>query len=142
MYERNYELLRSKFSEFFLPTLFTSMAGNIIVIILSNQATLIFFSILFVFSILLFFAVGIDAIERLNRLSSGILRCDILMLKQANSSRYRFGKYSYYDYFYTCVGPDGSQRVFMSRKPSKVSAGQKVLAVYYGQNDTKLYKLR
>ena len=121
---------------------FSSMAGNIIVIILSNQATLIFFSILFVFSILLFFAVGIDAIERLNRLSSGILRCDILMLKQANSSRYRFGKYSYYDYFYTCVGPDGSQRVFMSRKPSKVSAGQKVLAVYYGQNDTKLYKLR
>ena len=31
MYERNYELLKSKFSEFFLPTLFTSMAGNIIV---------------------------------------------------------------------------------------------------------------
>ena len=29
MYERNYELLRSKFKEFFLPTLFTSMAGNI-----------------------------------------------------------------------------------------------------------------
>ena len=29
MYERNYELLRAKFSEFFLPTLFTSMAGNI-----------------------------------------------------------------------------------------------------------------
>ena len=29
MYERNYELLRSKFTEFFLPTLFTSMAGNI-----------------------------------------------------------------------------------------------------------------
>jgi len=29
MYERNYKLLRSKFSEFFLPTLFTSMAGNI-----------------------------------------------------------------------------------------------------------------
>ena len=29
MYERNYELLRSKFAEFFLPTLFTSMAGNI-----------------------------------------------------------------------------------------------------------------
>ena len=29
MYERNYELLRSKFNEFFLPTLFTSMAGNI-----------------------------------------------------------------------------------------------------------------
>ncbi len=29
MYERNYDLLRSKFSEFFLPTLFTSMAGNI-----------------------------------------------------------------------------------------------------------------
>ena len=29
MYERNYELLRSKFGEFFLPTLFTSMAGNI-----------------------------------------------------------------------------------------------------------------
>ncbi|MDO5815477.1 MAG: MATE family efflux transporter [Methanobrevibacter sp.] len=29
MYERNYELLRSKFQEFFLPTLFTSMAGNI-----------------------------------------------------------------------------------------------------------------
>ena len=29
MYERNYELLRRKFKEFFLPTLFTSMAGNI-----------------------------------------------------------------------------------------------------------------
>ena len=29
MYERNYELLRSKFGEFFFPTLFTSMAGNI-----------------------------------------------------------------------------------------------------------------
>ena len=29
MYERNYSLLRSKFKEFFLPTLFTSMAGNI-----------------------------------------------------------------------------------------------------------------
>ena len=29
MYERNYELLKSKFSEFFMPTLFTSMAGNI-----------------------------------------------------------------------------------------------------------------
>ncbi len=29
MHERNYNLLRSKFSEFFLPTLFTSMAGNI-----------------------------------------------------------------------------------------------------------------
>lgn len=29
MYERNYDLLRSKFKEFFLPTLFTSMAGNI-----------------------------------------------------------------------------------------------------------------
>lgn len=29
MYERNYKLLRAKFSEFFLPTLFTSMAGNI-----------------------------------------------------------------------------------------------------------------
>ncbi|MBE6495354.1 MAG: hypothetical protein E7Z78_02810 [Methanobrevibacter thaueri] len=29
MHERNYELLRSKFTEFFLPTLFTSMAGNI-----------------------------------------------------------------------------------------------------------------
>ncbi|WP_458454873.1 MATE family efflux transporter [Methanobrevibacter sp.] len=29
MYERNYNLLRSKFNEFFLPTLFTSMAGNI-----------------------------------------------------------------------------------------------------------------
>ena len=29
MYERNYELLKSKFNEFFLPTLFTSMAGNI-----------------------------------------------------------------------------------------------------------------
>ena len=29
MYERNYELLRSKFAEFFLPTLFTSMARNI-----------------------------------------------------------------------------------------------------------------
>ena len=29
MYERNYKLLRSKFKEFFLPTLFTSMAGNI-----------------------------------------------------------------------------------------------------------------
>ena len=29
MYERNYYLLRSKFKEFFLPTLLTSMAGNI-----------------------------------------------------------------------------------------------------------------
>ena len=29
MYERNYDLLRRKFKEFFLPTLFTSMAGNI-----------------------------------------------------------------------------------------------------------------
>ncbi|WP_407392675.1 MATE family efflux transporter [Methanobrevibacter sp.] len=29
MYDRNYNLLKSKFSEFFLPTLFTSMAGNI-----------------------------------------------------------------------------------------------------------------
>ena len=29
MYERNYKLLSGKFSEFFLPTLFTSMAGNI-----------------------------------------------------------------------------------------------------------------
>lgn len=29
MYERNYKLLRSKFKEFFLPTLLTSMAGNI-----------------------------------------------------------------------------------------------------------------
>ena len=29
MYERNYNLLRDKFKEFFLPTLFTSMAGNI-----------------------------------------------------------------------------------------------------------------
>lgn len=29
MYERNYQLLRAKFSEFFFPTLFTSMAGNI-----------------------------------------------------------------------------------------------------------------
>ena len=29
MYDRNYELLRAKFTEFFLPTLFTSMAGNI-----------------------------------------------------------------------------------------------------------------
>ena len=29
MYERNYKLLRSKFGEFFFPTLFTSMAGNI-----------------------------------------------------------------------------------------------------------------
>ena len=29
MYERNYNLLRAKFSEFFLPTIFTSMAGNI-----------------------------------------------------------------------------------------------------------------
>ena len=29
MYERNYSLLRSKFKEFFIPTLFTSMAGNI-----------------------------------------------------------------------------------------------------------------
>ena len=29
MYERNYNLLKSKFGEFFLPTLFTSMAGNI-----------------------------------------------------------------------------------------------------------------
>ena len=29
MYERNYKLLNSKFREFFLPTLFTSMTGNI-----------------------------------------------------------------------------------------------------------------
>ena len=29
MYERRYDLLASKFNEFFLPTLFTSMAGNI-----------------------------------------------------------------------------------------------------------------
>ncbi len=29
MYDRNYDLLRNKFKEFFLPTLFTSMAGNI-----------------------------------------------------------------------------------------------------------------
>ena len=29
MYERNYNLLRSKFKEFFFPTLLTSMAGNI-----------------------------------------------------------------------------------------------------------------
>ena len=29
MYERNYELLNSKFKEFFFPTLFTSMTGNI-----------------------------------------------------------------------------------------------------------------
>ena len=29
MYERNYDLLRSKFKEFFFPTLLTSMAGNI-----------------------------------------------------------------------------------------------------------------
>ena len=29
MYERNYKLLRGKFGEFFFPTLFTSMAGNI-----------------------------------------------------------------------------------------------------------------
>ncbi len=29
MYERNYKLLRNKFGEFFFPTLFTSMAGNI-----------------------------------------------------------------------------------------------------------------
>lgn len=29
MYERNYNLLNAKFKEFFLPTLFTSMAGNI-----------------------------------------------------------------------------------------------------------------
>jgi Na+-driven multidrug efflux pump len=29
MYERNYKLLNSKFKEFFFPTLFTSMTGNI-----------------------------------------------------------------------------------------------------------------
>ncbi len=33
MYERNYGLLKSKFSEFFLPTLFTSMAGNICIFV-------------------------------------------------------------------------------------------------------------
>ena len=29
MYERNYQLINNKFKEFFIPTLFTSMAGNI-----------------------------------------------------------------------------------------------------------------
>lgn len=29
MYERNFDLLKNKFKEFFLPTLLTSMAGNI-----------------------------------------------------------------------------------------------------------------
>ena len=29
MYKRNYQLLNNKFKEFFIPTLFTSMAGNI-----------------------------------------------------------------------------------------------------------------
>lgn len=33
MYERNYELISKKFREFFLPTLFTSMAGNICFVI-------------------------------------------------------------------------------------------------------------
>lgn len=33
MSERNYDLLKSKFSEFFLPTLFTSVAGNICVFV-------------------------------------------------------------------------------------------------------------
>lgn len=33
MYSRNYDLLNSKFREFFFPTLFTSMAGNICVFI-------------------------------------------------------------------------------------------------------------
>ncbi len=33
MYERNYELLKNKFREFFLPTLFTSMAGNICIFV-------------------------------------------------------------------------------------------------------------
>ena len=33
MYERNYDLISKKFREFFLPTLFTSMAGNICFVI-------------------------------------------------------------------------------------------------------------
>ena len=33
MYERNYQLLNNKFKEFFIPTLFTSMAGNISIFI-------------------------------------------------------------------------------------------------------------
>ncbi len=33
MYKRKYDLLASKFNEFFLPTLMTSMAGNICLLI-------------------------------------------------------------------------------------------------------------
>ena len=33
MFSRNYELLDGKFREFFFPTLFTSMAGNICIFI-------------------------------------------------------------------------------------------------------------
>ena len=33
MYERNYELISSKFREFFFPTLFTSMTGNICMVV-------------------------------------------------------------------------------------------------------------
>lgn len=33
MYERNYELLNGKFKEFFFPTLFTSMTGNICLLV-------------------------------------------------------------------------------------------------------------
>ena len=33
MYERNYDLLNGKFKELFLPTLFTSMTGNICMVV-------------------------------------------------------------------------------------------------------------
>jgi len=33
MYERNYKLLGAKFKEFFFPTLFTSMTGNICLLV-------------------------------------------------------------------------------------------------------------
>ena len=48
MYERNYELLRSKFREFFFPTLLTSMAGNIC---------------LFADSLLVSFLIGADSLS-------------------------------------------------------------------------------
>lgn len=48
MYERNYELLKAKFAEFFMPTLFTSMAGNIC---------------LFVDGLLVSFLIGADNIS-------------------------------------------------------------------------------
>lgn len=41
MYSRNYGLLDSKFREFFFPTLFTSMAGNICVFIDSILVSII-----------------------------------------------------------------------------------------------------